>query len=138
MLPSPRLIILVMLAAPLFMAGALDESFVAVGVVYLLVLVFFASIDALLLPRRRHVSVERIVPERISLGVPTRIALDVRNNGRRRLQIRLAEDLPPPLEARPPECAGTFGPRARGTLEYRLLARSRGRYELSRLSLIHI
>jgi len=133
MLPSPRLIIMVLIAAPLFMAGVLDESFVAVGVVYLLVLAFLLLVDALLLPRRRSVTIERIVPERISLDVPTPIRFEVRNNARRRAEIRLAEDLPPPIVATPDECVGVFGPRARGTLEYHLRARRRGRFELAHL-----
>ena len=131
MLPSPRLIIMVLLAAPIFMAGALDESFVAVGVIYVSLLVLFAALDALLLPRRRSVSITRLVPERVSLDVPTRILFQIRNNGRRRLGLRLAEDLPPSIEAQPPECVGSFDPRARGELDYRLRARKRGRFELS-------
>ncbi len=133
MLPSPRLIIMVLIAAPLFMAGVLDESFVAIAVIYLLALVFLLLVDALLLPRRRSVTVERIVPERISLDVPTPIRFDVRNNARRRVEIRLAEDLPPSIVATPDGCVGVFGPRARGTLEYRLRARQRGRFELAHL-----
>jgi len=124
---------MLMLAAPIFMVGALDESFVAVAVVYLLVLLVLAVFDALVLPRRGGIHIERTVPERVSLGVPTRIAFGVVNNGRRRAEIRVAEELPLRLEAWPYECVGTFGPRARGTLEYRLLARNRGRYELSRV-----
>ena len=62
MLPSPRLIILVMAAAPLFLAGALFEGATAVGVVYLMVLAFYTAFDALLLPRRRHVTIRAACP----------------------------------------------------------------------------
>jgi uncharacterized protein (DUF58 family) len=131
MVPSPRLIILVVLAAPLFMVGAFVEPAVVAGALYLAVLFVYAGLDALLLPRRRSISVARIVPERISLGAPTRIAFEVRHRCRRRVEIRIAEDFPPSIEAEPPLCVATFEPGARATLEYRLCARRRGRFALS-------
>ncbi|NQT20663.1 MAG: DUF58 domain-containing protein [Planctomycetes bacterium] len=130
MLPSPRLIILVMAAAPLFLGGALFDPFVAIGVIYVTALSVYAVIDALLLPRRKSVEVERIVPERLSLGAPTRIVFEVRNRCRRPVKIHLAEDLPEHMNAEPAHCVGMLASGARGTFEYRLTARKRGRYDL--------
>ena len=130
MLPSPRLIILVMAAAPLFLGGALFDRLLAIGVIYVGALGVYALADALLLPRRQSVEVERTAPERLSLGVPTRIVFDVRNRCRRPVKIHLAADLPEDLSARPAQCGGTLAPGARGTFEYRLTAHKRGRYSL--------
>jgi len=133
MLPSARMIIMILGVVPIFLAGAVFEPLTAVGVIYVLVLLTYAAFDVLLLPRRRQFTIERIVPERISLGVPTRIALAVHNGSRRRVEIRLAADSPENVEARPAECRGIFGPGARGTLQYRLLARQRGKHKLGGL-----
>lgn len=122
---------MVLLAAPVFMAGAIAEPAIAFGVIYVLLLGVYAVVDALSLPRRRSVTISRIVPERISLGVPTPIWFEVANRGRRRFAIHLAEDLPPSIHAVPDVCRGTFGPGERGTLEYCLQAKKRGRFELA-------
>ena len=133
MLPSVRLIIMLLAAAPVFLAGAFFRPLSAVGGVYVLLLLVYMGVDALLLPRRRTIEVRRIVPGRISLSVATRIVLEVHNRGRRRLKIQLAEDLPPNMTARPERLTGLFDGGARGSLEYRLVATRRGQYELSRL-----
>lgn len=130
MLPSPRLIILVMAAAPLFLGGALFDPLLAIGVIYVGALGVYALVDALLLPRRRSVEVEHTAPERLSLGVPTRIVFEVRNRCRRPVEIHLAADLPEDLNAQPAQCGGMLAPGARGTFEYRLTAHKRGRYSL--------
>ena len=131
MLPSPRLIIMVMAAAPVFLGGALYDPLLAVGIIYGIMLAVYATIDVALLPRRKNVVVERVVPERISLGNPARIVFRVRNASGRRIEIRIAEDCPSGIEAKPPHCVGVFDRGAEGALEYRLIARRRGRYVLS-------
>jgi len=130
MLPSRRLIILVMAAAPVFLAGALFDPAAGAGVVYVLLLAAYAGLDVLLLPRRRCIVIERRVPYRLSLGVEARIVFEVRNDTPKKLEVRLAEVTPPDMEARPPECGGVVEAGQWGAFEYRLLARKRGRYRL--------
>ena len=72
MLPTPRLIIMVMAAAPLFLAGALYEPLAGIGVLYAALLLLYAALDAAFLPRRGSVAIERRVPERVSLAEPAR------------------------------------------------------------------
>ncbi len=133
MLPSRRLIIMILTAVPIFLIGAVFKPLVVVGVVYLLMLIAFIIADALMLPRRRQFTITRIVPERISLAAPTCIKLQVHNASRRRVEICLAEDPPETIETQPAQCIGIFDPGADGTLEYQLLARRRGRYQLCNL-----
>jgi uncharacterized protein (DUF58 family) len=133
MLPSRRLIIMVLAAAPMFLGGALVPPLTALGVIYLGVLVFWSAVDLLFLPRRRNIAVTRVVPERISVGVPTRVSIEVENRTRRRLLVAVSEALPEGLDADPPECEGEFGSRAEGALTYRLTAHRRGRFELPAL-----
>ncbi len=131
MLPSLRLIILVMAAAPLFLAGTIYDVFIGIGVIYVILLTLYATFDALILPRRRKILVKRITPKRISLGFPTRIVFEVQNYCRRQVEVHLAEDAPSTIDVTPAKCQVILGPGDRRTLEYRLVAHQRGRYELS-------
>lgn len=133
MLPSPRLIILVMAAAPLFLAGVLFEGAAALGVVYLMILALYTGLDALLLPRRRHILVTRSIPERVSVGYPTAVSLTVQNRTRRRLEIQLAQDGSEELEIAPDRLRSVIPPRRTVTLECRLTARRRGAHPLGRV-----
>ena len=133
MIPSRRLIILTLPAAGIFLAGAVFQPLSLFGVLYLVVLAAFVLLDALLLPGARDIRVRRRVPDRISLGVETRIEYEVHNASRRKLVVRLAEDLPKGLDVTGPAAAGVFEPGARGTLVCRLAPKARGRHELTRL-----
>ena len=131
MLPSLRLIIMVIAAAPLFLAGTIDDVFVGIGLLYVIVLTLYTIFDALALPWRQKISIKRIMPERISLNVPTRIIFEVQNFCRRRVQIQLAEDAPETMDAIPAGCQAIFESGQRKNLEYLLTAHQRGRYNLS-------
>ncbi len=133
MLPSSRLIILVMAAAPVFLAGTLYEGAAAVGVVYVMILALYTGLDALLLPRRRHIVVTRNIPERVSVGYPTVMSFTVRNDTRRRLRVQLAEDHPEEIDISPTRCQTTLGPGQTAELECRLTAHQRGTHRLERL-----
>ncbi len=130
MLPSPRLIILTLAAAPLFLAGTLYEPAMALGVVYVLVLAALVTLDALLLPRVRHLNIQRHLPERLSVGHPTPMTLDVQNRMRRSAQIQLAEDCPPEMEVSPGLCEAML--RGGETVRFacRLTVRQRGAHRL--------
>ena len=133
MLPSPRLIVLVMAAAPLFLAGALYEGATAVGVLYVMILALYTGLDALLLPRRRQVVVNREVPKRVSVGYPTAATLMVHNRTRRRIEVRIAQDCPEELDISP-QSLHTIVPAGRtADLEFRLTARQRGEHRLARV-----
>ena len=131
MLPSRRLIIMVLPAALIFLAGAYFKPLTGLGLIYVLVLAACVLFDALLLPRRRGIVIERLAGERISLGVRARVCFRIRNATRRRLRIQLAEDLPVGLDGTGVTSEGLFDGGAEGTLEYSLTASARGRYELA-------
>ncbi|NIR68213.1 MAG: DUF58 domain-containing protein [Phycisphaerae bacterium] len=133
MVPSLRLILMVMAAAPLFIAGSgvVSEVFVGIGVIYVIILIIYTAFDALVLPRRGKIEVKRLVPERISLGYPTRIVFEIQNHSRRRVEIRLAEEAPAMIDVVPAHCVATIGPQERKTVDYKLTAKQRGRHRLS-------
>jgi uncharacterized protein (DUF58 family) len=131
MLPSPRLIIMVMAAAPLFLAGTLYDVFVGIGTIYVILLTLFIIFDALILPRQRKILIRRITPNRVSLGSPVRIIFEVQNNCRRKVELCLAEDAPSTIDVEPKICRAILESGESTSLEYRLVARRRGRHELS-------
>ncbi len=133
MVPSPRLMILVMAAAPLFLAGTLYEGAAAVGVLYLIVVALYTCLDALLLPRRRQITVTRSIPARVSVGYPTVIRYAVENHARRRLQIQLAQDGPGEIDISPRTCQAVLKPGQSADLECHLTAHQRGTPRLGRL-----
>jgi len=133
MLPSPRLIILVMAAAPLFLAGTMYEGAMAIGVLYLIVLACCICLDALLLPRRRHIAVKRHIAERISVGYPTAMRFTVENHTRRSVRIQLVQDSPPEIDVQPPQCEATLRPGQTAELECRLTAHQRGTHRPGRV-----
>ena len=122
---------MVMAAAPLFLAGTLYDVFVGIGVLYTFFVILYAALDALLLPSRRKIQVDRITPERISLGFPTPITFEIQNLCRRQIEVQLAEDVPVTMDLTPVKCRAVLGTGERRTLEYRLTAHQRGRFELS-------
>lgn len=122
---------MIMVAAPLFLAGTIYDFFAGIGVVYVILLAAYTLFDALVLPRRSAIVVGRHVPGRISLGCAARIRFELENRSRRHVEIQLAEDIPSSMEVRPAVCRAVLGPRQSTTLEYSLTADRRGRYELS-------
>jgi len=131
MLPSRRLILLVAAAAPIFLAGAIAPPFTAIGVLYLVALAGYAALDALLLPRRRHIGVRRVFPERLSLAAPTQVAWEVTSRLRRPARVELAEVLPLHLEADPASCACALGAGGEARPTARLTGNRRGKYLLA-------
>jgi len=133
MVPSPRLIILVLAAVPIFLCGAIYGPLAAVGLIYAAALGLYALIDLLLLPRRRSIVIRRLAPSRVSLASPTPVRFEIENNTRRRLTLLLAEDLPAVMRTDPDPCRTIIAAGGRATVEYRLTARKRGRYRLDRV-----
>ncbi|MHC4517886.1 MAG: DUF58 domain-containing protein [Planctomycetota bacterium] len=128
-----RLIILTMAAAPLFLAGTIYEGFTGIGVVYVLVLVALAILDALVLPRPRHVSVRRHIPERLSVGYPTGMRFAVRSKIRRRVRVQLMDDCPGEMTVSPSLCEATVRRGETAHFQCRVTAHRRGTHHLGRV-----
>ncbi len=130
-LPTPRLIVMLAVAVPMFLAGGVWDALTAVGVLYLAVLAAYSLLDVMLLPRSRHVTVVRIAPERLSIGERTRITFQLSSLTWREVEVQLSENLPEHIEAFPPRCSIVLDRRSKGSVTYQLRARRRGRYLLS-------
>ncbi len=130
MLPSARLIVLVMAAAPLFLAGAVIESFAAIGVIYVLVLVVLVTLDALVLPRPKHLTIQRDVPGRLSVGYPTAMSFEIQSRVRRSLRLQLSDDCPEHVHIEPSLCEATIRRGQVTRLSFRVTVQQRGVHHL--------
>ncbi|WP_420129669.1 DUF58 domain-containing protein [Longimicrobium sp.] len=92
LLPSGRWLALLAAAAPLFLLSPA----VALGVDAVLVLLLIA--DALSIPPEDQLRLERRTPARISLGARAEVEIRIGNRTRRRVRVRVTDDLPPMLE----------------------------------------
>lgn len=90
-LPSRRLLVLVVAAAPLFLVA--DALALAADALLLTA----AVADAVLAPGPDRVGVDRAVPDRLGLGETAAVAIEVTNGSPRPARVRVTDDLPPGL-----------------------------------------
>jgi uncharacterized protein (DUF58 family) len=129
-LPSRRLLLLVALAAPLFLVG------VGVALAVNLLLVVAAVIDALRVPGAAEVRVVRRSPARLALGGEGEVGWEVESAVGRPVTVRLTDDVPPGIERIGADTAElVLAPRGRGRGGYRVRAGERGEFDLGDLHL---
>jgi uncharacterized protein (DUF58 family) len=121
LIPSRRLLVLLALAAPLFLLGT------AVALAANLLILAAAAADVLRVPGRTGVRIERRAPQRVSLGAEARVVVTVESSVERALRLRLTDDLPPGLSrVGGEEFAVELAPQGRALIEYRVRAEERG------------
>lgn len=132
MIPSARLYVaLLALGVPALIAGfqpglwpwilSLDAT-----------LLVLAAVDAWA-ARAPDVTVERLLPERLSVGVENPITLEVHFRGPRALRVRLRDSHPAVFQVDPPTLEQRFEPGVRVRLTQRVVPGQRGRFELGDL-----
>jgi uncharacterized protein (DUF58 family) len=94
MLPTPRLLILLLLAAPLIALAAFAPALVWLAVAYVLAVAALAVSDALLAPRPEQVEVERVHDQRLSIGAENLVTLILSNASSRPLTFTLRDEHP--------------------------------------------
>lgn len=90
-LPSRRLLLLVVAAAPLFLVA--DALALAADALVLAA----AVADAVLAPGPDRLRIDRDVPDRLGLGETAAVAIGVTNGSARPVRVRITDDLPPAL-----------------------------------------
>jgi len=138
MIPSKRFIILLLLAAPFFIAGSMIGAFTALGILYISILLLLALVDILFYPRQSSILMRRVIPERLSLSMPSSVAIEVENVGLRSAVIDIAERLPPDMEVVEKAHPIRVNRLTRAMLKYKLTAHKRGKYPLSEVMFVCI
>jgi uncharacterized protein (DUF58 family) len=96
------------------------------------ILLAIALLDALTLPRRRKLRVERSASAILSVGATNPFRLTVHNLGRRPLFVRITESLPTTMEVRGLPAASWIRGRGKRSFKYEVVPRRRGAFDVGR------
>jgi len=128
-LPTPRLLFLVLLVTPLI-AGAAFVSFLNwMAVLYLIVVGGILVSDILLSPQPDQIEAERLHDTRLSLGVDNLITILVTNTSAQPLRFTLRDEYPVELPVDRDLLSGVAEPFGLCELRYHLRPRRRGDYQ---------
>lgn len=94
MLPTRRLLVLLLLAAPLIALAGFAPALIWLAIVYLAAVAALALSDALLAARPAQIAVERVHDARLSLGADNLITLILANASPRPLPFTLRDEYP--------------------------------------------
>src|SRR4051794_11044498 len=128
MLPTWRLLLVLLGPAVLLALGSLEPLFLPLAVLALLAVLVAVGVDWSLLPRPAAISVQRRLEPRLSLGADNLIRLDVRNGAPRPLRFVLRDGTPRDCRASALYLSGTAPAGGSTTLSYRLRPTRRGDY----------
>ncbi len=128
MLPTPRLLMLLLLAAPLIALAALAPGLIWLAAIYLGLLGILTVSDALLVVRREQIEVERIHEQRLSLGAENRVTLILANTTPRPVRFTLRDEYPHAFPCASGLISGTIGPSAVFEARYYVRPLRRGDY----------
>lgn len=94
MLPTPRLLALMLLGAVLLAAASLFQPLIWLALVYFTAVLVLVATDVVLTPAPGMIEVERINDTRLSLGAQNLITLLLSNRSPRALQFTLRDEFP--------------------------------------------
>ncbi|MEI7769548.1 MAG: DUF58 domain-containing protein [Chloroflexales bacterium] len=94
MLPTPRLLLLLLLAAPLVAGAALARPLIWLALAYLLIIVAVVISDLLVTPRPGQIEVERVNAGRLSLGAENLVTVLISNLSPRALRFTMRDEYP--------------------------------------------
>ncbi|HLH23987.1 MAG TPA: DUF58 domain-containing protein [Chloroflexota bacterium] len=126
MLPSRRLLLVLLVPAALLALGSVEPPFLVLAPLALLAALAAVGVDWALLPKRQSITVQRRHEPRLSLGADNLIRLDVTNAGPRPLRFVLRDATPPECRASALYVAGVAPAGASTTVRYLLRPQRRG------------
>ncbi|GAB1529276.1 MULTISPECIES: DUF58 domain-containing protein [Brevibacillus] len=93
-LPSKRLLVAVLLGTPIAIVGFLLEIGYSTFFLYNGLLLIASILDWVTIPKRRDLSIQRILPEQTDIGQSFSIELELANNSGQSVSYSIVEDLP--------------------------------------------
>jgi uncharacterized protein (DUF58 family) len=134
-LPTPRLLLLLLIGGALLAGAALAPALRWVGLFYLLALAALVLADVYLTPRPGELEVERIHDSRLSLGAANLVTLLLANRSARRLRFTLRDEFPYQFRSDQTFIAGTVAPFDLHEAHYHLRPLRRGDYRFGKLNI---
>jgi uncharacterized protein (DUF58 family) len=128
MLPTPRLLLLLLIGAPFIAAGVVARPLSGLALAYLLVIAGITLSDLLFSHRPRQIEVERIHDQRLSLGAANLITIIVANAGERPLRFTIRDEYPHEIAADNNYLSGVAEPYNVAEMRYHLYPLRRGDY----------
>jgi uncharacterized protein (DUF58 family) len=128
MLPTPRLLILLLAAVPLIALAAFAPGLIWLAVFYLLIVGGLAVTDAALAARPAQIEIERVHEPRLSLGAENLITLILANATPRPVSFTLRDEHPHEFAADAEFLRGTIPPYDVAEARYHLRPPRRGDY----------
>lgn len=128
MLPSMRLIWLLVGGSPLWLLAVVVPGAELAGMLYLFVLFVLAARELWQAPRATELRVQRLLPSRFSYDDLHEIQLELSSGVARRLWVRLREELPEALETDQVLFDVELPPEGKCILRYQARALRRGQY----------
>ena len=135
MIPSWRLLGLLLLGIIPVVAAATNDTLWGLVLVYILIILAALSLDWRLTPKPSAIDVARINEAKLSLGAYNKITLAVHNTSQRPLNLTLRDEYPPEFPADATLLSTTLEPEAVEELIYHVRPLKRGDYQFGRINL---
>jgi uncharacterized protein (DUF58 family) len=135
MLPSRRLLLLLLLGALPIVGASVAKPLVWVAVLYFLVVVVVVVVDVLLTPSPDALEVERLHDSRLSLGADNLITVRVTNRSARLLHGTIRDEYPYQFPCETVYLTGTILPYAQYEARYHVRPVQRGDYQFGKTNI---
>ncbi|MBX0326425.1 DUF58 domain-containing protein [Oscillochloris sp. ZM17-4] len=129
MLPTPRLFLLLLLAAPLVAGAAIARPLLWLALAYLIVVAGVLISDLLLTPVPGQIEVERINDARLSLGAENLVTVLISNASPRALRFTMRDESPDEMPSDAAFISGDLPAYDVFSAQYRLRPLRRGDYQ---------
>ena len=129
MLPTPRLLSLLLLGAVVVAGASLAPILIWIALAYFLVLLGLVIADIFLTPRASEIEVQRINEPKLSLGVPNLIQIMLANNSPRAINFALRDEYPYQFGADATILDGMIAPLDQTEVRYHVTPVQRGNYQ---------
>src|SRR5918997_1783512 len=94
MLPTPRLLLLLLLGSVVVAGASFAQPLTWVAVLYFVVLGGLVAADLVITPRPDQIDVQRIVEPKLSLGVDNLVRIELANRSARPIAIEVRDEYP--------------------------------------------
>ncbi|NNJ08965.1 DUF58 domain-containing protein [Chloroflexales bacterium ZM16-3] len=128
MLPTPRLLLLLLLAAPLVAGAAIARPLIWLALFYLVVVAGVLISDLLLTPGPGQIEVERINDGKLSLGAENLVTVLISNASPRPLRFTMRDEYPDAFPCDAPFISGELSAYEVFSAQYHLRPLKRGDY----------
>lgn len=128
MIPTPRLLILLLLGAILVAGASFAVPLTWVAVLFFVALLGLVIADYAITTKPEQIVVERLNESKLSLGAPNLVAMRLHNESPRAVRLKVRDEYPYQLRADEDVLAGVLPPLDQAELRYHLTPLQRGDY----------